>query len=197
MEDRRMCHGKPFLLRRRVKEAADLHNMSWRVRPEEVLLEVGKTFSSRLGLQKNSEVSAGCLLHFDEMTHRLTMFRRIRGEILVSRQSVSLPLDVRAGSREAALPPLLRRVRRVAAAGASVYHHRHLQGGDAARRLSHRVTVPWPESRIPQQGRGRGRPQGASGRPPRTSHPPPPPRPARHGPTPGSVAPQAGRQAQL
>ncbi|XP_052131818.1 receptor-type guanylate cyclase gcy-28, partial [Frankliniella occidentalis] len=41
---------------RRMKEAADLHNMSWRVRPEEVLLEVGKTFSSRLGLQKNSEM---------------------------------------------------------------------------------------------------------------------------------------------
>ena len=32
---------------------ADLNNMSWRIRPEEVLLEVGKPFSSRLGLQKN------------------------------------------------------------------------------------------------------------------------------------------------
>lgn len=54
----KMKGDTPFLLCRRVKEAADLHNMSWRVRPEEVLLEVGKTFSSRLGLQKNSEVSA-------------------------------------------------------------------------------------------------------------------------------------------
>ena len=38
---------------RRMQVTADLNNMSWRVRPEEVLLEAGKPFSSRLGLQKN------------------------------------------------------------------------------------------------------------------------------------------------
>lgn len=36
--------------------SADLNNMSWRVRPEEVLLEVGKPFGSKLGLQKITEV---------------------------------------------------------------------------------------------------------------------------------------------
>lgn len=35
--------------------AADLNNMSWRVRPEEVLLEIGKPFSSRLALQRSLE----------------------------------------------------------------------------------------------------------------------------------------------
>lgn len=35
---------------------ADLHNMNWRVRPEEVLLEVGKPYTSRLALQKPAEV---------------------------------------------------------------------------------------------------------------------------------------------
>ncbi|CAH0381340.1 unnamed protein product [Bemisia tabaci] len=39
-----------------MKEAADLNNMSWRVRPEEVLLEVSRQFSSRLALQKTTEI---------------------------------------------------------------------------------------------------------------------------------------------
>lgn len=37
--------------------AADLNNMSWRVRPEEVLLEVGKSCGSKVALQKLSDVS--------------------------------------------------------------------------------------------------------------------------------------------
>ncbi|XP_072162132.1 uncharacterized protein, partial [Bemisia tabaci] len=41
---------------RQMKEAADLNNMSWRVRPEEVLLEVSRQFSSRLALQKTTEI---------------------------------------------------------------------------------------------------------------------------------------------
>ncbi|XP_069678523.1 atrial natriuretic peptide receptor 1 isoform X2 [Periplaneta americana] len=40
---------------KRMQVTADLNNMSWRVRPEEVLLEVGKPFSSILGLQKNEQ----------------------------------------------------------------------------------------------------------------------------------------------
>lgn len=36
----------------------ELNNMSWRVRPDEVLLEVGRLFGSRMGLQKlNFEVN--------------------------------------------------------------------------------------------------------------------------------------------
>lgn len=36
----------------------ELNNMSWRVRPDEVLLEVGRLFGSKMGLQKlNFEVS--------------------------------------------------------------------------------------------------------------------------------------------
>nr|CAD7203630.1 unnamed protein product [Timema douglasi] len=38
---------------KRMQVVADLNNMSWRVRPEEVLLEVGRPFSSKLGLQRN------------------------------------------------------------------------------------------------------------------------------------------------
>ncbi|GJQ80786.1 hypothetical protein Trydic_g9377 [Trypoxylus dichotomus] len=35
---------------------ADLNNMRWKIRPEEVLLEVGRPFGSRTGLQKITEV---------------------------------------------------------------------------------------------------------------------------------------------
>ncbi|KAG5890712.1 hypothetical protein JTB14_016542 [Gonioctena quinquepunctata] len=38
-----------------MKAAADLNNMSWRIRPEEVHLESGKTFGSKLAIQKLSE----------------------------------------------------------------------------------------------------------------------------------------------
>lgn len=35
----------------------ELNNMSWRVRPDEVLLEVGRLYGSKMGLQKlNVEV---------------------------------------------------------------------------------------------------------------------------------------------
>lgn len=37
--------------------SADLNNMSWRVRPDEVLLEVGKPYGSKLGLQKINDVN--------------------------------------------------------------------------------------------------------------------------------------------
>lgn len=39
-----------------MKTAADLNNMSWRIRPEEVNIEAGKHFGSKLALQKLSEV---------------------------------------------------------------------------------------------------------------------------------------------
>lgn len=35
-----------------MKLNTELNNMSWRVRPEEVLLEVGRLFGSKMGLQK-------------------------------------------------------------------------------------------------------------------------------------------------
>ncbi|XP_075215398.1 atrial natriuretic peptide receptor 1 [Lycorma delicatula] len=44
-----------FIVNKHMRMAADLNNMSWRVRTEEVLLEIGKPFSSRLALQKNFE----------------------------------------------------------------------------------------------------------------------------------------------
>ncbi|KAJ9597975.1 hypothetical protein L9F63_011176, partial [Diploptera punctata] len=44
-----------YIAYKRMQVTADLNNMSWRIRPEEVLLEVGKPFSSRLGLQKNEQ----------------------------------------------------------------------------------------------------------------------------------------------
>lgn len=35
----------------------ELNNMSWRVRPDDVLLEVGRLYGSKVGLQKlNAEV---------------------------------------------------------------------------------------------------------------------------------------------
>ncbi|XP_065206670.1 atrial natriuretic peptide receptor 1 isoform X2 [Planococcus citri] len=42
--------------KKQMKMSADLHNMNWRVRPEEVLLEVGKPYTSRLALQKPAEI---------------------------------------------------------------------------------------------------------------------------------------------
>lgn len=39
-----------------MKATADLNNMAWRIRPEEVHLESGRTFGSKLALQKLSEV---------------------------------------------------------------------------------------------------------------------------------------------
>lgn len=43
---------------RQMKLNNELNNMSWRVRPDEVLLEVGRLFGSKIGLQKlNFEVS--------------------------------------------------------------------------------------------------------------------------------------------
>lgn len=37
---------------RHMRLSADLNNMSWRVRPEELLLEVGKQFSSKINLHQ-------------------------------------------------------------------------------------------------------------------------------------------------
>ncbi|KAK0163436.1 hypothetical protein PV327_007117 [Microctonus hyperodae] len=39
-------------LYRRLRLSADLNNMSWRIRPEELLLEVSKTFSSKINLHQ-------------------------------------------------------------------------------------------------------------------------------------------------
>jgi atrial natriuretic peptide receptor A len=41
-----------------MKINSELNNMSWRIRPDEVLIEVGKLFGSKIGLQKlNYEVN--------------------------------------------------------------------------------------------------------------------------------------------
>ncbi|RZC42287.1 Pkinase Tyr and/or ANF receptor domain containing protein [Asbolus verrucosus] len=40
---------------KQMRIAADLNNMSWRIRPEEVIIEVGKPFGSKLALQKLTE----------------------------------------------------------------------------------------------------------------------------------------------
>lgn len=45
----------------------ELNNMTWRVKPDEVLIEVGKLFGSKVGLQKlNYEVNfvTNSLLNF-------------------------------------------------------------------------------------------------------------------------------------
>lgn len=52
---------------RQLKLAADLNNMSWKVRPEEVLIEVSKPYSSRLALQKPTEVIRLCTFNIIEM----------------------------------------------------------------------------------------------------------------------------------
>jgi len=39
-------------LHRHLRLSADFNNMSWRVRPEELLLEVGKQFSSKINLHQ-------------------------------------------------------------------------------------------------------------------------------------------------
>ena len=42
---------------RQMKLNNELNNMSWRVRPDDVLLEVGRLYGSKIGLQKlNAEV---------------------------------------------------------------------------------------------------------------------------------------------
>lgn len=43
---------------RHLRVTADLNNMSWKVRPEEVFIEVGKQFGSKIGLQQFTEVTA-------------------------------------------------------------------------------------------------------------------------------------------
>ncbi|XP_012166238.1 atrial natriuretic peptide receptor 1 [Bombus terrestris] len=40
------------VLYRRLRVSADLNNMSWRIRPEELLLEIGKPFSSKINLHQ-------------------------------------------------------------------------------------------------------------------------------------------------
>lgn len=40
---------------------SELNNMAWRVKPEEILIEVGRLFGSKIGLQKlNYEVELFC-----------------------------------------------------------------------------------------------------------------------------------------
>lgn len=48
--------------------AADLNNMSWKIRPEDVQLEVGKPYGSKLALQKISEVSLKYKNHLIDIT---------------------------------------------------------------------------------------------------------------------------------
>lgn len=48
---------------RQMKLNNELNNMSWRVRPDDVLLEVGRLYGSKVGLQKlNAEVRNKMLL---------------------------------------------------------------------------------------------------------------------------------------
>lgn len=42
-----------------MKVAADLNNMSWKIRPEEIHLETGRSVGSKLALQKLNEVNYG------------------------------------------------------------------------------------------------------------------------------------------
>lgn len=50
-------HNIRICYRRQMKLNNELNNMSWRVRPEEILLEVGRLFGSKIGLQQlNVEV---------------------------------------------------------------------------------------------------------------------------------------------
>lgn len=53
-----VAHQLKFVYCRQMKLNNELNNMSWRVRPDEVLLEVGRLFGSKMGLQKlNFEVN--------------------------------------------------------------------------------------------------------------------------------------------
>lgn len=50
---------------RQLKLNNELNNMSWRVRPDEILLEVGRLFGSKMGLQKlNFEVKVRIKLFY-------------------------------------------------------------------------------------------------------------------------------------
>ncbi|XP_045460026.1 atrial natriuretic peptide receptor 1 [Harmonia axyridis] len=44
-----------FIICKHMKKTADLNNMSWRIRPEDIILERGKSFGSKLALQKLNE----------------------------------------------------------------------------------------------------------------------------------------------
>lgn len=43
---------KIFYVIRHLRLSADLNNMSWRIRPEELLIEVGRPFSSKINLHQ-------------------------------------------------------------------------------------------------------------------------------------------------
>lgn len=53
-----ICYSRfVFNSSRQMKLNNELNNMSWRVRPDDVLLEVGRLYGSKVGLQKlNAEV---------------------------------------------------------------------------------------------------------------------------------------------
>lgn len=52
---------------RQLRLNSELNNMSWRIRPDEILLEVGRLFGSKMGLQKlNLEVVS--LMFSDQIT---------------------------------------------------------------------------------------------------------------------------------
>lgn len=52
-----------YQILRQMKLNNELNNMSWRVRPDDVLLEVGRLYGSKVGLQKlNTEVC--CLKYY-------------------------------------------------------------------------------------------------------------------------------------
>lgn len=57
----------------------ELNNMSWRVRPDDVLLEVGRLYGSKVGLQKlNAEVGKPDLFsstHMENIKRFFLIFR--------------------------------------------------------------------------------------------------------------------------
>lgn len=67
----------------------ELNNMSWRVRPEEILLEVGRMFGSKIGLQQlNVEVVPSFRRHALDSAHYNSMLTITHSTI--DRQSFSL-----------------------------------------------------------------------------------------------------------
>lgn len=57
---------------RHMRISADLNNMSWRIRPDEVIFEHGRAFGSKMALHKLSEVRLKSLVDLtkDSLSYR-------------------------------------------------------------------------------------------------------------------------------
>lgn len=109
----------------------ELNNMSWRVRPDEVLLEVGRLFGSKIGLQKlNFEVSG---MSKRNHTHIAFLYHVVYHFAVVNLLYVS-DADVLCGIFAEFFATTVRRKFRpgvdrqlhIAATHPSFHHHRHL-----------------------------------------------------------------------